>query len=690
MGKRWIGDRLTVQIFTAIAVALLVASPVNSSPQMDYETIEAAAADVPPKRSLTVEEEGQAAVWLISAVSAMNKGEMAASAAQFARLLAFEERVLGAEHPGILKTLQLAGLMETLRGRPQSAEAHLGRAFAIASRYLEPQAPELLELLHYWAASLHDAGRPIDAEQLFVRALEGRLAALGITNPQTLETLEARASNLADLGRDDEAEPLLEQGYEAAVFALGENHLVSLKLLNARATNLSRLGRSAEADPLFARAVGLRTKLNGTDDLGTYAAISNHAANLFALGRWLEAEPLFAQVLGISRDKRGAMGRETLSAALNYGTTLQVLNRLGEAEKLLEPTSQALAELLGPTHDTTAMAYYNLAVTRMMMKHGANVLAPARAGASAARLQRTQIGSAVGGDAQYIRQARRDLPYFTMLADADWAALQAGKGDIASLRNEAFGALQEAMIGTTSQALAFAAARTAVDRRGNGIAELVRERQLLSDQWGATDRLLTASFTDDKPSAPVARSNLRAQLVEIERRIIEIDAQLAVRSPGYYALTRPSALSIAQSQQLLETGEAAVLIVPAMFGTHVITLTRDAVDWHSSDLDKSEIEKLVERLRRDLDADDGSNTRSFDRKTAYKLYVSLIAPATATLTGVKRVYIAANGALAALPFGVLVSAPPSGDDADPVALRATQWFADAHALVQVPSLQALA
>jgi CHAT domain-containing protein len=43
-----------------------------------------------------------------------------------------------------------------------------------------------------------------------------------------------------------------------------------------------------------------------------------------------------------------------------------------------------------------------------------------------------------------------------------------------------------------------------------------------------------------------------------------------------------------------------------------------------------------------------------------------------------------------LPFSVLVSAPPTGDDGDPAALRATRWFGEDVGLIHIPSLQSLA
>ena len=48
------------------------------------------------------------------------------------------------------------------------------------------------------------------------------------------------------------------------------------------------------------------------------------------------------------------------------------------------------------------------------------------------------------------------------------------------------------------------------------------------------------------------------------------------------------------------------------------------------------------------------------------------------------------GSSAAFPGErLLVAEAPTGSDGDPANLRATKWFADAHALIQIPSLQSL-
>jgi len=121
-----------------------------------------------------------------------------------------------------------------------------------------------------------------------------------------------------------------------------------------------------------------------------------------------------------------------------------------------------------------------------------------------------------------------------------------------------------------------------------------------------------------------------------------------------------------------------------------MALSHDGLVWHRSALTRREIIAMVGNLRQELDPDAvARNNRSFSRQLAFRLYRELVAPLEPALAGKKQLFIAADGALASLPFDVLVTAAPTGSDDDAAAMRATQWFGDAHALVQLPSLQTL-
>jgi CHAT domain-containing protein len=71
------------------------------------------------------------------------------------------------------------------------------------------------------------------------------------------------------------------------------------------------------------------------------------------------------------------------------------------------------------------------------------------------------------------------------------------------------------------------------------------------------------------------------------------------------------------------------------------------------------------------------------------LYREIVAPVANVLAGKRHLFIVTAGSLTSIPFGILVTDEPPGEDSDPASLRATHWFADAYALSQLPSIQSL-
>ncbi|HMO09099.1 MAG TPA: CHAT domain-containing protein, partial [Paracoccaceae bacterium] len=81
--------------------------------------------------------------------------------------------------------------------------------------------------------------------------------------------------------------------------------------------------------------------------------------------------------------------------------------------------------------------------------------------------------------------------------------------------------------------------------------------------------------------------------------------------------------------------------------------------------------------------------RGFPRRAAWLLYRYLLEPLEPVFGDVAHVYLVPDGALTALPFAVLPTAPPEGADDDPAALRATPWLIRRHALTVLPAVESL-
>ena len=304
------------------------------------------------------------------------------------------------------------------------------------------------------------------------------------------------------------------------------------------------------------------------------------------------------------------------------------------------------------------------------------------------------------GAAQVERESALQSKAFALFADSAWVAAERGNGDAADLREESFRVLQDAMAGTASEAITRMAARRFADETASGLGSIVRERETLDAEWTTVSERYAQTFGNSSPASIDQRSLFAAERATIETRLNEIEDRLRRDFPEYFALINPEAMTIGDAQQMLRQDEALLLVVPSEFGTHVIALTAEDVKWAYSEWNDERMTEAVRRLRwylgASVDAEWAAAQPSidpgvipFDRGTAHALYRELILPVSALLENKRKLFIAAGGVLSAIPFSVLVSATPEGDDADPDALRSTHWFADDFALTHIPSIRSL-
>jgi len=266
-----------------------------------------------------------------------------------------------------------------------------------------------------------------------------------------------------------------------------------------------------------------------------------------------------------------------------------------------------------------------------------------------------------------------------------------------ALRAAAFEAAQWAQISSAGAALAQLGARFAAGT--DDLAGLVRARQDLVEAWRAADR---RAAEDRSGAARVEREAVAA-------KIAAADASLRQRFPAFADLANPKPLSIARAKALLGPDEALVTFLVEPNRTFVFVVTREGDGWNRVDLGADALAATVRRLRRDLSPTGDPETRGaavraaesafgetterggprFDRTTAWELERRLLEPFEGMLADKSQLLIVPDGALTSLPFAVLPTARPLGDDGDPEALRATAWLIQRHAVTTLPSVGAL-
>src|SRR5262249_26023152 len=135
---------------------------------------------------------------------------------------------------------------------------------------------------------------------------------------------------------------------------------------------------------------------------------------------------------------------------------------------------------------------------------------------------------------------------------------------------------------------------------------------------------------------------------------------IASRFPDYARLTNPPPATVAEAQAALAPGEALLATYVATDKTYIWAVPKDGpVAFATAPLSRSEIDRTVKDLRKALEC--GARRLMdypvFDIALAHGLYGALLEPVQLGWRGAKNLLVVPDGALAQLPFGLLVTAP---------------------------------
>jgi CHAT domain-containing protein len=255
----------------------------------------------------------------------------------------------------------------------------------------------------------------------------------------------------------------------------------------------------------------------------------------------------------------------------------------------------------------------------------------------------------------------------------------------ASLIDDAFQAAQSGMQTETAGALTRTAARFARGR--SPVAALEAQRESLSRQRDAAERIYSSLLSATSPDRVRRRDAAGADRDALAAELTKVSLQIATLDPAYAELSKPDALSVKTTQELLNRDEAVLLLYPSEDATYAFAISQDAVAWTRSEVMKrTALNNKVDQLREALD---GNADHPFDRRLAFELYQELVKPVESALAGKGVVMTIGGEALGKLPLALLVAAPPTGDDSNPQALQSTAWLGDRYALTTLPALSSL-
>ena len=296
-------------------------------------------------RSLTANLEDEKTATLLGWVARhdQERGDYRAAGAGYERQLAALRRLLGAEHPATLTSMNnLAGTLHSqgdLAGARQLQETLL----AARRRVLGAEHPDTLASMGNLALTLKSQGDLAGARQLQETVLAAHRRLLGAEHPDTLISMGNLASTLRSQGDLAGARQLQETLLAAHRRLLGAEHPATLTSMNNLAGTLQSQDDLAGARQLQETLLAARRRLLGAEHPDTLASMGNLALTLKSQGDLAGARQLQETVLAAHRRVLGAEHPATSVSAWNY---LMSLLQSREPEAAQKVFARDLAWLL--------------------------------------------------------------------------------------------------------------------------------------------------------------------------------------------------------------------------------------------------------------------------------------------------------------------------------------------------------
>ena len=611
------------------------------------------------------------------------QGRYAEAESLLRRALMIGEETLGEHHPRVAGTLNNLAIIYREQGHYAEVEPLLRRVIAIYDKALGQEHSDIATALNNLAGLYEEQGRYAEADVLYRRALTIDEKALGVEHPSVATTLSNLAGMYEKQGRHADAEAFLRRALVLGEKTLGAEHPSVATRLSNLASLYDTQGRYTEAEPLLLRALSIDEKALGAEHPRTATTLSNLGGLYSALSRYAEAEPLYRRALAIG-EKRLGPEHPSVAIWLNGLANIYVAQgRYADAEPLYKRSIAIWEKALGPEHPNVALSFNNLATFYSVQGRNQDALNFVR---RATRIRKARVATESGQSSiNNLSEQRTYTMTYVDHVNLLGRALAADPMERAPLSSESFDVSQLARASDTAGAIARMAARFASG--SDELANLTRSRQDSLARWQFVDAELIKAVSKPPAERNATRErSLHEELATLDKSLVELDATLDKRFPDYKTLTSPEPLKLVDAQALLGADEALVTYLVGKEESYLWVLRRDQAQFLRIEIGKVELDKTVQQLRRQLDPSEGV-LRTFSLAQAHELYRRIFLPAEALLKGATHVMVVADGPLQSLPFGVLVTEPPKGEQ--PPDYRNAAWLAKRYALTVLPSESSL-
>jgi CHAT domain-containing protein len=507
-----------------------------------------------------------------------------------------------------------------------------------------------------------------------------------------VEVMRLRLSrNLVQQGRLAEAELEVRNVLQGRLSRLGRDAPGTAVAVGNFVRVLNEQGRFHEAETMARAAIDIHKTIDTAPEAIPYVMVRRALGTaLIMQGHWKEGLAVYQRMradLAGDPELLQTIGRGDPNLALALIKT----GRAANAIPILEKGLARLSERLGPEHYLVAqqrgflaMAYAEsgqnqraLAGFQEAMKHLLGGPDAGEEGASPARVRRQML--ILEGYIKLLYDIRNGL-----------GQQQAGFDPAA----EAF-RVADALRGQGVQR-AFAASAARAAATTPELADLVRKAQDTQQQIAVLYSTLLGVLSAP-PDQQVAQSTarMRQRIQELEKDQRRLFSTLEQRFPAYLNLINPRPATVKGARAALHEGEVLLSVLTTEERSYVWAVPKSGpVGFNAAPPGARAADEAVAHLRKALDP--GKVTLDgipeFDVAGAWRLYEQLLKPVESVWQGAQSLLVVANGALAQLPFPVLVTAPVSPPPEQGLKFeryRAVPWLIKRVAVAQLPAVNTL-
>ncbi|MBT2186534.1 CHAT domain-containing tetratricopeptide repeat protein [Sphingobium nicotianae] len=520
------------------------------------------------------------------------------------------------------------------------------------------------------AASYLEHGRLDDALKSNAQAIEVALKIDPV--PADVAMWNAnRVVYLYSAGRTEDAIATAQNALARLTPAMGADHPAMANLYANLGAILFRTNRPHDAMPMIRRAYELIEKTNGGPNQNSATMRVQFAQALMRAGQYEDAVAFLSTATPIIDAQLGAQSDRALNARDSMLIALINTGKGKEAQPIAEDLLKIRDARLPEGHRDRANARDNLAKAAFANGDWATAETAARESVvlrtkmlpadhpdlllARTMLLRVQDRAGTRPTADLLYEARRLFEALTLNANLARGSAQAERqrpayGWLAEIftrrgaTEDAFKAQQWAARSSIDDALAIAQSERAAAAEPAFAQIVAQRRQLLAARQGLEARL---DANLGKPDPAFDLAGVTGELDANREAIAVLDSGLeeAQRAQLFFI---PS--SLAEVAAASPRGTATVMITD-VGGSWLLTAAsgKRVTQYLIGD---QPVGTLIARLRGAINA---GTAASFDRAGAAQLYVTLFpGRAGAMLRGSQRLAVIANGALGALPFGLLV------------------------------------